>query len=144
MKQDEEIQAKPITEDLRQGASTRLSPSIDNLAPIGINPMVPEISISLFDRVALWAWEAKEAGKFYGALAMFVFRVYAVVKSTSTTINGGIVFRDWKTTLVGIVGAVGVLVKSLFGFEIPAEVQNGFIAIILFFIGLFAKDSKPE
>lgn len=142
MKLDDEIQPKKLTDTIPQGEGRELSPSIQNLPLIDISPKVPELSISIFERVSFWAHEAMDAGKFYGALAMFIFRIYAVIKSTSTTIGGRIMFKDWRTTLTGIIGAVGVLLTSLFGIEIPAGVQEGFIAVILFFIGLFAKDAK--
>jgi hypothetical protein len=50
-------------------------------------------------------------------------------------------FKDWKTTLTGIVGAIAMIAQAIFKFEIPAEIQSAFIAVIVFLIGLFAKDS---
>lgn len=141
MKLDDEIQTKPMTDIDPQAGGRGLSPSFDSLPLIDIPPKVPEVSISMFDRVALWAHETKEAGKFYGALAMFVFRVYAVVKANSEQTKEGIVFKDWKTTLVGVVGACAVLVKSIFGIDIPSDAILG---VAVFLVGLFAKDSKTK
>ena len=47
---------------------------------------------------------------------------------------------NWKTTLTAVVGAITYLV-AVFGIQVPVEVQTGLVAVILFFIGLFAKDS---
>lgn len=143
MKLDDEIQPKKLTDTIPQGEGRGLSPSIQDLPLIDINPKVPEFHISLFERVAHFAYEAKEAGKFYSALAIFVLRVYIVIKSTTITIEEKLVFRDWKTTITGIIGAVVYLV-SAFGVTVPPEVSNGIIAVVLFMIGLFAKDSSKE
>lgn len=44
-----------------------------------------------------------------------------------------------KTTVAGVVAAIATFSQA-FGFEIPAEVTNGIIAVALFFMGLFARD----
>jgi hypothetical protein len=44
-----------------------------------------------------------------------------------------------KTTITGIVGAVAMIVNLFLKTEIP---QDAIIAVTLFFIGLFAKDSN--
>ena len=49
--------------------------------------------------------------------------------------------NDPKTTITGIVGAA-VTLGAAFGFNVPAEVQTGIIAVTLFLIGLFASDAK--
>ena len=47
---------------------------------------------------------------------------------------------NWKTTLTVIIGAIAYLVAS-FGIQVTAEVQNALVVTIVFFVGLFAKDS---
>lgn len=44
---------------------------------------------------------------------------------------------NWKTTVTGVVGALALLLNSLTGVTIP---QDAIIALVLFLIGLFAKD----
>jgi xanthosine utilization system XapX-like protein len=54
-------------------------------------------------------------------------------------------FSDWKTTLTGAIGLVALLVNSIFKLEIPSDVQVAIVAVVGFFVGLFAKDAKkPE
>jgi len=50
-------------------------------------------------------------------------------------------FSDLKTTLTSAFGLIAVIVNAIFKFDIPADVQISFIAIIVFFVGLFAKDA---
>lgn len=50
-------------------------------------------------------------------------------------------FNDPKTTWTGIIGAVALIVKTIFKIEIPSE---PIVAIIIFCIGMFSKDTtKP-
>jgi hypothetical protein len=49
--------------------------------------------------------------------------------------------KDLKTTITVIVGAIAYLCNLLFKLEIPSE---AIIAVVVFFVGLFAKDSKPK
>lgn len=53
------------------------------------------------------------------------------------TITKGLIVSNWKTTVTGIVGAVALLLNSLTGLTIP---QDAIVALVLFLIGLFAKD----
>lgn len=53
------------------------------------------------------------------------------------TIIKGLIVSNWKTTVTGIVGAIALLVNSLTGVTVP---QDAIVALILFLIGLFAKD----
>ena len=52
--------------------------------------------------------------------------------------------KDWKTTLLGIIALAAFVVKSLTGVEVSVEVQSAFVAVILFLIGLFARDSTRD
>ena len=53
------------------------------------------------------------------------------------TIIKGLIVSNWKTTVTGIVGAIALLVNSLTGVTVP---QDAIVALVLFLIGLFAKD----
>lgn len=48
--------------------------------------------------------------------------------------------KDWKTTLSGAIGGVAILLR-VFGVDIPQPALDSIIAVALFFIGLFSKDS---
>jgi hypothetical protein len=49
--------------------------------------------------------------------------------------------KNWKTTMAGVVATLGLILK-LFKIDLPEEVSNGLIAIGVFAIGFFAKDSN--
>ena len=66
-------------------------------------------------------------------------KLYAALTPHLLSIIYGRVMKNWKTTLSGVVGALAVLVQSIFGVVIP---QEAIIAITLFVVGLFAEDSK--
>lgn len=56
------------------------------------------------------------------------------------TLIRGLVSMNWKTTAVGIVGVLALVVKMITGVEVGAEVQSAFLTV-LFFVGMFfAKD----
>lgn len=46
---------------------------------------------------------------------------------------------NWRTTLTAVIGAIAYIVAA-FGIQVSAEVQTSLVVVILFFIGLFAKD----
>lgn len=50
-------------------------------------------------------------------------------------------FSNLKTTLTAIIGAAAMLV-AMFGIQVSTEVQISLVTVILFFLGLFAKDSN--
>jgi hypothetical protein len=53
---------------------------------------------------------------------------------------GSVKMKDLKTTLPVVIGAIAFLVNRFFGIVIPEE---AILMVILFFVGLFAKDSAP-
>ena len=55
------------------------------------------------------------------------------------TIGIGRIMKNWKTTVTGIVGGLAVLAQSLFGVIVP---QEAIVAITIFVVSLFAKDSE--
>lgn len=52
------------------------------------------------------------------------------------------IFKSWKTSITAIVGAVVLLLSQAGIITIGPEVQHSFEIVILFLIGLFAKDSN--
>lgn len=46
--------------------------------------------------------------------------------------------RDWKTTVSGVLSAIGMVLPMTFG--VPPEVGNSITTLGLFLVGLFAKD----
>jgi purine-cytosine permease-like protein len=50
---------------------------------------------------------------------------------------------NWKTTLTVIIGAIAYLV-AIFGIQVTPEVQQALIVVVLFFVGLFAKDGNTS
>lgn len=50
------------------------------------------------------------------------------------------VLVNWKTSLTVIIGAIAYLV-AIFGIEVSQEVQSAIVVVVLFCVGLFAKDS---
>lgn len=55
------------------------------------------------------------------------------------TIGIGRIMKNWKTTITGIVGGLAVLAQSIFGVFVP---QEAVVAVTLFVVSLFAKDSE--
>lgn len=55
----------------------------------------------------------------------------------------GLLMKDWKTTISGIVAAVAYGVHAIWGFYVPEIVTNSVISIALFAIGYFSAD-KPS
>lgn len=52
--------------------------------------------------------------------------------------------RDWKTTLTAIV-TTGAYLLAAWGFELDHSVQEAIVVLGMFFIGIFARDTKkPE
>lgn len=60
------------------------------------------------------------------------------------SITKGLVMKDWKTTVSGIVAAVAFTVHALWGVYIPEIVTNSVIALALFAIGHFAGDKTSN
>jgi len=61
--------------------------------------------------------------------------LYSIIK--------GLLMKDWKTTVSGIVAAVAYGVHAIWGFYIPEIVTNSVISLALFAIGYFSAD-KPS
>ena len=57
------------------------------------------------------------------------------------TIIRGVVMRDWKTTVTGLVGAIAYGLNAMFGVVIP---QEAIVTVVLFALGYFAGDSKED
>ena len=50
---------------------------------------------------------------------------------------------NWKTTLTAIIGAIASLI-ALFGIHVPSEIQIAIVTIVVFLIGVFAKDAAND
>lgn len=61
-------------------------------------------------------------------------KLYKEVKAMKAVTN-------WKTTLGAFVATLGAILK-LFGIEVPEEVTTGLVAVGVFIIGFFSKDSN--
>ncbi len=48
---------------------------------------------------------------------------------------------NWRTTLTAVIGAIAYIV-AVFGIQVTPEVQSALVVVILFFVGLFAKDGS--
>jgi VanZ family protein len=55
------------------------------------------------------------------------------------TISRGLLMKNWKTTVAGVVSAIALVVNSVTGYTIP---QEAITAVAIFIIGFFAEDSK--
>lgn len=100
--------------------------------PTPVEPL-PRIDSGLW---TLTAWEKMtlaiddgiEKTKFVMALMPHLFTIWS-----------GIMFKNWKTTLLGIGGLIGVVIKAIVeGTITPQTITEGLIAIGL----IFAKDSN--
>lgn len=54
----------------------------------------------------------------------------------------GVVMKDYKTTVSGVVGALALLITTFTGFEVTPAIQSAIIALTLAAIGYFAGDFK--
>jgi hypothetical protein len=54
-------------------------------------------------------------------------------------ITWGVLMKNPKTTITGIIGGVAYLVNSIFAIAIPSE---AIITVTLFLLGLFARDGE--
>lgn len=52
--------------------------------------------------------------------------------------------RVSKTTLVGIVALVAGFLKIFLGIELPLNVQESVIVVLIFLLGIFSKDQTSE
>lgn len=68
--------------------------------------------------------------------------IFEIVRHLYSIIKG-LLMKDWKTTVSGIVAAVAYGVHAIWGFYIPEIVTNSVISLALFAIGYFSAD-KPS
>lgn len=88
----------------------------------------PKERIPLADELTPIVSRETKQIKFTDAVRL-VPHIYTIIK--------GLIVSNWKTTVTGIVGAIALLVNSLTGVTVP---QDAIVALVLFLIGLFAKD----
>lgn len=67
--------------------------------------------------------------------------IFGIVRHLYSIIKG-LLMKDWKTTVSGIVAAVAYGVHAIWGFYIPEIVTSSIISLALFAIGYFSAD-KP-
>jgi len=53
----------------------------------------------------------------------------------------GVIMKNWKTTISGVVGGIAYLTNAIFGVIIPSE---AIIAVSLFLVGLFSQDASND
>jgi uncharacterized membrane protein len=53
-------------------------------------------------------------------------------------------FNVSKTTLIGIVALLAGIAKIFFGVEIPNDVQQSLIVVLIFLLGIFAQDQSSD
>jgi uncharacterized membrane protein len=53
-------------------------------------------------------------------------------------------FSVSKTTLIGIVALLAGIAKVIFGVEIPNDVQQSLIVVLIFLLGIFAQDQSSS
>jgi uncharacterized membrane protein len=53
-------------------------------------------------------------------------------------------FSVSKTTLIGIVALLAGIAKVIFGVEIPNDVQQSLIVVLIFLLGIFAQDQSSD
>lgn len=69
--------------------------------------------------------------------------IFVIVRHLYTIIKG-LLMKDWKTTVSGIVAAVAYGVHAIWGFYIPEIVTNSVISLALFAIGYFSADKSTN
>jgi hypothetical protein len=69
-----------------------------------------------------------------------VTKIIAAITPHTFTILRGRIMRNLKTTLTGVVGALASIV-AVFGFHVGPEIQTAIVALTVFAIGLFSRDS---
>lgn len=52
------------------------------------------------------------------------------------------IWKDWRTSLVGIVGAASSLLSTTWGQGLPLTLENGWPILISLFAGFIGKDSR--
>jgi uncharacterized membrane protein len=53
-------------------------------------------------------------------------------------------FSVSKTTLIGIVALLAGIAKVIFGVEIPNDVQQSLIVVLIFLLGIFSQDQSSS
>lgn len=85
------------------------------------------------ERVPLFREQSQDVEKKKPTLSIFSVGKYLFL------IFKGLLMKDWKTTVTGVVGAAAVLINHFTGLQIP---EAPLVAVIVFVIGWFAGDSK--
>lgn len=98
--------------------------------PHEFGTMIPVNRLPVFPEQVQTVDNSEAKPSIFGLIRYF----YQIVK--------GLLMKDWKTTVSGIVAAVAYGVHAIFGFYVPEVVTNSVISLALFAIGYFSAD-KP-
>ncbi|NMD00805.1 MAG: hypothetical protein GYA62_13940 [Bacteroidales bacterium] len=101
-----------------------------------------EIHISFFEKNYYYVNLFWRVLKIVVPILPHIIRIYGLYSKNKNKIKENNMFKDPKTTLIGIIGAIAILIKVIFKIEVPQEVQDSFVAIIVFLLGLFSSDSS--
>jgi len=117
-------------------------PEIKKLDYVEIKKFDEEIHISFFEKTYYYINIFWRVLKIIAPILPHIIRIYGWYSKNKNKIKENNMFKDPKTTLIGIIGAIAILIKVIFKIEVPQEVQDSFVAIIVFLLGLFSSDSS--
>ena len=119
-------------------------PEIKKLDNIELKKFDEEIHISFFEKTYYYINIFWRVLKIIAPILPHIIRIYGWYNKNKNKIKENNMFKDPKTTLIGIIGAIAILIKVIFKIEVPQEVQDSFVAIIVFLLGLFSSDSSKN
>ena len=117
---------------------------IKKLDYVEIKKFDEEIHISFFEKTYYYINIFWRVLKIIAPILPHIIRIYGWYNKNKNKIKENNMFKDPKTTLIGIIGAIAILIKVIFKIEVPQEVQDSFVAIIVFLLGLFSSDSSKN
>lgn len=103
-----------------------------------------EIHISFFEKNYYYVNLFWRVLKIVVPILPHIIKIYIWYNKNKNKFKESKMFKDPKTTLIGIIGAIAILIKVIFKVEVPQEVQDSFVAIIVFLLGLFSSDSSNK
>jgi len=103
-----------------------------------------EIHISFFEKAVYYTAIVWKMLKIILPILPYLITIWNWYNKTKNKLKEQNMFKDPKTTWIGIIGAIAMLLKVIFKIDIPAEIQEAFVAIIIFLLGLFSSDSQPK
>jgi len=119
-------------------------PEIKKLDNIELKKFDEEIHISFFEKAVYYTAIVWKMLKIILPILPYLITIWNWYNKTKNKLKEQNMFKDPKTTWIGIIGAIAMLLKVIFKIDIPAEIQEAFVAIIIFLLGLFSSDSRPK